>query len=130
MLVSNIYFAFVWLSINADFSNLILRHLQLFLELVGGTIGIAIASSVFGVELSSGLHKYAPTVDFNLVRNSVSAIYTDVPVELQAGVIHAYVKALNAVFLIGIPAGAFASLSALLIRNISVKGKNLMEMGA
>lgn len=70
-----------------------------------------------------------------------------IAIELQPGVIHAYVKALQIVFLIGVGAGACASLSAMLIRNLrfvlssfascvladnlrSVKGRDLMAGGA
>ncbi|KAK4701852.1 hypothetical protein P7C70_g4376, partial [Phenoliferia sp. Uapishka_3] len=99
-----------------------------FAQLVGGTIGISIASTVFGSKLSDGLREFAPLADFDLVRNSVQAI-KNIPIEQQAGVIHAYVKALNVTYIIGVGAGVCASLSALLIRNISVKGKDLMAGG-
>lgn len=42
----------------------------------------------------------------------------------------AYVKALNVVYLLGVPAGILASLSGMLVRNMSVKGKNLMASAA
>lgn len=41
------------------------------LHLVGGTIGIAIASSVFGTKLGTALHEFAPDAPYELVRNSV-----------------------------------------------------------
>lgn len=100
-----------------------------FAQLVGGTIGIAIASTMFSSKLASGLHQFAPDVDFELVRNSVEAIKT-LPLSQRPGVIHAYVLALNRVFVIGVAAGGLASLSALLVRNLSVKGKDLMGGGA
>jgi hypothetical protein len=43
---------------------------------------------------------------------SVTAIF-DLPKELQPGVIEAYSYSLNRVFLMGVPAGALASLSGL-----------------
>ena len=46
---------------------------------------------------------------------------------IKGQVIHAYVKALNTTYIIGVGAGFAASLSALLIRNISVKGKEMMS---
>ncbi|SCV67930.1 BQ2448_51 [Microbotryum intermedium] len=95
-----------------------------FAQLVGGTIGIAISSTVFGSKLSSALKEFAPDAPFELVRNSVEAIKT-LPADIKPAVIHAYVVALNNVFVIGVAAGALASLSALLVRNLSVKGKNL-----
>lgn len=95
-----------------------------FSQLVGGTIGIAIASSVFGTKLSSALREFAPDAPYALVRNSVQAI-PELPKELQPGVVHAYVLALRNVFIIAVPAGGLTSLSALIIRNLSVKGKKL-----
>lgn len=40
-------------------------------ELVGGTIGISIASTVFGSKLASGLREFAPDAPFELVRQNV-----------------------------------------------------------
>ncbi|GAA5909666.1 hypothetical protein JCM5296_006726 [Sporobolomyces johnsonii] len=100
-----------------------------FAQLVGGTIGIAIASSIFGNRLASALHEFAPDAPFDLVRNSVDAIKTIAP-DLQPGVRHAYVLALNRVFIIGVAAGGLASIVALPIRNLSVKGKDLMAAAA
>ncbi|SCZ91295.1 BZ3500_MvSof-1268-A1-R1_Chr1-2g01314 [Microbotryum saponariae] len=97
-----------------------------FAQLVGGTIGIAISSTVFGSKLSSALKEFAPTAPFDLVRNSVEAVKT-LPADIKPAVIHAYVIALNNVFVIAVAAGALASLSALLVRNLSVKGQ---AMGA
>jgi hypothetical protein len=58
--------------------------------LFGGVLGIGVCGTVFANELSAGLKQFAPEAPFTLVRNSIEAIYT-LPVELQAGVIHAYV---------------------------------------
>ncbi|BGP21155.1 hypothetical protein JCM10295v2_000026 [Rhodotorula toruloides] len=100
-----------------------------FAQLVGGTIGIAIASSIFGTKLGASLHKFAPDAPFQLVRNSVEAIPT-LPKALQPGVIHAYTTALKDVFVIGAAAGGLTSLCAIPIRNLSVKGKNMAGGGA
>lgn len=100
-----------------------------FTQLIGGTVGLAIASTFFSTHLASALHEFAPDAPFDLVRNSVEAIAT-LPKEQQAGVIHAYVVALKIVFIISVPAGGLSILSALLVRNLSVKGKDLMAGGA
>lgn len=100
-----------------------------FSQLIGATIGIAIASSIFGNKLAQGLHEFAPDAPFELVRNSVEAIKT-LPEEMQVGVKHAYVLALNRVYIITVAAGGLCSLSALLIRNLSIKGKAVMAGGA
>lgn len=41
-------------------------------QLIGGTIGIAISSSLFATELGKNLVIYAPGAPFELVRNSVT----------------------------------------------------------
>ncbi|ORY90322.1 hypothetical protein BCR35DRAFT_137873 [Leucosporidium creatinivorum] len=122
-----------------------------FTQLVGGTIGIAIASTIFYNRLYSALDEFAPGAPV-IVRSSVSAI-KDIAPEFQPGVKQAYVAALNNVFIvslhlilsllpraqltllltpsqIGVAAGGLASLSGLLVRNLSVKGKDLMAGGA
>ncbi len=96
-----------------------------FTQLIGGTIGIAIASTLFSTQLGTALHKYAPDAPVDLVRNSVEAIKT-LPLAQQAGVIHAYCVALKTVYIVAVPAGGLTILSSLLIRNLSVKGKDLM----
>ena len=96
-----------------------------FTQLIGGTIGISIASTLFSTQLGTALREYAPDAPFELVRNSVEAIKT-LPLEQQAGVVHAYVVALKPVFVVAVPAGGLTILSSLLIRNLSVKGKDLM----
>jgi len=93
-----------------------------FAQLFGGVLGIGVCGTVFANELSSGLMKYAPEAPFGLVRNSVEAIFT-LPVEQRAGVIHAYVLAIDKVFIVTVACGAFGSLGALLIRNINIKGR-------
>ncbi|BGP44235.1 hypothetical protein JCM10450v2_000046 [Rhodotorula kratochvilovae] len=92
-------------------------------QLVGGTIGIAIASSIFGTKLSSALREFAPDAPFDLAIPTLAE-------DLQPGVIHAYVLALRNVFIIGVAAGGLTSICALMIRNLSVKGKDLMGGGA
>ncbi|KZS97593.1 ABC transporter [Sistotremastrum niveocremeum HHB9708] len=94
-----------------------------FLQLVGGVLGISIGSTLFGNQLVANLPKYTngltPDQIF-AVRSSVTAIFT-LPEELQQGVTAAYVASLDRVFILGVPAGALAALSALLIKNYSVK---------
>jgi len=90
-----------------------------FFQRVGGTIGLAIAG-VFDNELGKKLAKFAPEVDPTPVRQSVAAIYTSVPPQFRAAVIHAYAKALDYVYLIGIATAILASLSAFLIANHNI----------
>ena len=84
-------------------------------QLIGGIIGIAIAGSIFSNSLAKYIPQYAPGIppEFTtLVRQSVTVIF-QLPPEVQPGVIKAYVKSVDDVFLLGVPAGALASLSAL-----------------
>ncbi|KAF8597474.1 MFS general substrate transporter [Ceratobasidium sp. AG-I] len=94
-----------------------------FTQLIGGIIGIAISGSVLANQLTKYLILYAPDLSPELsisVRQSVSAILT-LPPDQKEFVIRAYSKALNNVFLFGIPAGFLASLSALLVKDYNLK---------
>jgi len=94
-----------------------------FLQLVGGTVGIAISGTVFGTKLNSNLAQYVgeiPPEILQAVRQSVSVIFK-LPKELQEPVVNAYVAALNYTFIVIVPAAGLASLFALLIRNWNLK---------
>jgi len=93
-----------------------------FAQLFGGVLGIGICGTIFANKLSEGLLEFAPDAPFDLVRHSVEAIAT-LPVEMRPGIIHAYVRAIDYVFLLPVAAGAAASLAALLIRNKNIKGQ-------
>ncbi|QRW08982.1 major facilitator superfamily transporter [Ceratobasidium sp. AG-Ba] len=98
-----------------------------FTQLVGGIIGIAIAGSVLANQLGKYLFLYAPDLPAGVataVRQSVSIIFT-LPQEQQEPVIRAYLKALNSVFLIGVPTGALASLSGFLVKNYNLKAMGI-----
>ena len=65
----------------------------------------SIAGAVFANKLSSGLLEIAPNLPEEVVagvRQSVTVIFT-LPPDQQALVIKAYVKALNYVYLVGVP---------------------------
>lgn len=83
-----------------------------FTQLIGGVIGIAIAGTLFSNQIRSNLPKDLDPEIAKVVVNSVSVIFT-LPEAVRDVVIDAYVKSLKPVFIIGVPAGAFASLSAL-----------------
>jgi len=98
-----------------------------FAQLVGGIIGIAVAGTIFGNQLTTGFAKYAPNLPQDValsVRQSVLVISTLSP-EDKANVIKAYSDALGYVFILAIPSGAFASMGGLLIRNFNLKTMNL-----
>ncbi|KAF8319133.1 ABC transporter [Clavulina sp. PMI_390] len=102
-----------------------------FSQLVGGVIGIAIAGTIFSNQLVTELHKYASNLDPSVadkVRQSVTYIFT-LPVEEQGPVVQAYSRAVGYVFLMGIPAAIFASLSSLLVRSHDIRKMNLAGGG-
>ncbi|KAG9101894.1 hypothetical protein FRC06_002508, partial [Ceratobasidium sp. 370] len=103
-----------------------------FTQLGGGIVGIAhvIAGAVFANKLSSSLFELAPDLPEDIVhgvKQSVTIIFT-LPADQQALVIKAYVKALNYVYLIGVPVCIVASLAAFLIKDHNIKKMN-MPMG-
>jgi MFS family permease len=99
-----------------------------FSQLVGGTIGISLATTIFTTKLSSSLLEFAPTAPTAVLQSVAAIRSTPMDPTVLAAVIHAYVKALDNTFLLGLAGTLLASISSLLVRNLSVKGKNL-EMG-
>ena len=94
-----------------------------FLQLVGGTVGIAVSGTVFGTKLTENLTQYVgviPTETLQAVRQSVSVIFL-LPQDLQESVVKAYIAALDFTFIVIVPASGLASLFALLIRNWNLK---------
>ncbi|KAG8703474.1 hypothetical protein FRC08_002816 [Ceratobasidium sp. 394] len=102
-----------------------------FTQLGGGIVGIAIAGAVFANKLSSSLFEVAPDLPEEVVhgvKQSVTIIFT-LPADQQALIVKAYVKALNYVYLIGVPVCVVASLAAFLIKDHNIKKMN-MPMGS
>jgi hypothetical protein len=79
---------------------------------LGGVIGIAIAGTVFNNQLHSNLPSTLPADVAAQVVASVTVIKT-LAEPVRGIVIAAYVQSLRPVFVIAVPAGALASLSAL-----------------
>ena len=96
-----------------------------FSQFLGGTIGIALAATIFQNKLATGLHQFAPDAPFDLLKQSVTALHS-LPESQRAGAIHAYVVALQwAIGLLATVSSGLTSVSALLIRNIDIRaGKN------
>ncbi|KAG8891374.1 hypothetical protein FRC00_012394 [Tulasnella sp. 408] len=98
-----------------------------FTQSFGGTLGIAIAGTIFSNKLGAFVPIYAPTLSPEAiagVKQSVEMI-KHLPPDVQAGVITAYSKALGYVFIVGIPAGILASLAGCLVRNFNIKSMAL-----
>jgi len=97
-----------------------------FVQIIGGVIGITVGAAVFGNQLATNIVKYAPGLSpdqVSQVRSSVTAIF-QLPQELQEQAIEAYSASLDRVFLIGVPAGAFASLSGMFVKNYNIQERS------
>ncbi|KZT62115.1 ABC transporter [Calocera cornea HHB12733] len=102
-----------------------------FAQLVGGVIGICIAGTIFSNQLTKELAIYAPTLPAEIaqaIKESVTVVQT-LPADQQGPIVEAYVKALDYVYLIGVPGGVFGALCALLTRNHNIKALGI-KMGA
>ena len=96
-----------------------------FVQLFGGMCGPVIGNAI----LSGSLRKYLPLYGVpsdtaTAVERSVQAIW-DLEGELRISVIKAYLRSLNNVYIAVVPVSFFIILSALLIRNVSLKSKGL-----
>ncbi|KAF7358423.1 Major facilitator transporter-like protein [Mycena venus] len=91
-----------------------------FAQFLGGTLGLGVAEPVFASELAKFLQKYAPATPAQIVKESPTAIYTELPVALIPGVVRSYTAALKIVFVLGVPVAGFALLSACLIQNVKI----------
>lgn len=78
---------------------------------------------VQSIYLNKELRAKAPDVDFALVRESVTAIWTSVPDEQRGPVIDAYVEAITKSFLPIYIAIAIAFFASIFIRNHNMKEK-------
>lgn len=94
-----------------------------FFQLLGASLGISIAGTVFANTLESNITIYAPGLPSNLisgVRQSISVI-SGLPSDLKDQVIVAYVHALGWVFVVGVPTMIASSICVLLVQNHNVK---------
>ncbi|KAK7052588.1 major facilitator transporter-like protein [Favolaschia claudopus] len=91
-----------------------------FFQFLGGMIGLSIAEAVFASEITHFLGRYAPSAPAAIVRNSPTAIYTDLPAELIPGVVKAYVDSLKVVYILGIPVAALSMIATVFIKNIRI----------
>ncbi|KAG8946383.1 hypothetical protein FRC03_001392 [Tulasnella sp. 419] len=103
-----------------------------FTQLLGGIVGIAIAGTIFGNRLRSGLAVYAPDLPHETavaVSQSVAVIRTLSGAQKE-GVVRAYSEALGYIFLLGIPSGVVASGFGLMITNFNLKQMNIQHGAA
>lgn len=92
-----------------------------FCQFLGGTIGLAVAQAAFSSELARNVHKYAPDAPFAAIQESPLSIYSAIPAALIPDVVHAYIKSLTTVFIIGVPTNVLSLVFALFISNINIK---------
>jgi len=91
-----------------------------FTQLIGGVIGLAIAGTLFSNQIRSNLPPNLDPAVAKAVVGSVTVIHT-LPAAIKSAVIDSYVKSLRPVFIIAVPGGAFASLSAFLINSYDLR---------
>jgi MFS family permease len=89
-------------------------------QFFGGTIGLGVAEPVLASELSKYLLIYAPDAPADIVKESPTAIYTELSPSMIPGVVHAYTLALRIVFVIGVPVAGLALFAAMFIKNIRI----------
>ncbi|OLL26095.1 putative HC-toxin efflux carrier TOXA [Neolecta irregularis DAH-3] len=99
-----------------------------FMQLVGGVLGIAVAGTIFSNELVSHLQRVAPDAPLVAIQQSVTVIRHLDPA-MQEVVKKAYVRALDYVYLTGVPVGIIASICGLFIKRHNIKGKEMMTTG-
>ncbi|KAG9312431.1 ABC transporter [Chiua virens] len=109
--------AFVALQADSDPESMsVCNAIATFMQILGGFIGITIAGVVFNDQLRHNLSLYAPNVDPGPITENVTAIYTAVSLAARPGVIHAYIKSLDCVFVTAVPAGCLTIVGAALMR--------------
>ncbi|KAJ7141793.1 ABC transporter [Mycena crocata] len=91
-----------------------------FAQFLGGTLGLGIAEPVFASMLTKYLKRYAPEAPAFIVKESPTAIYTELPEAMIPGVVRSYAEALKIVFVLGVPVAGLALLAALFIQNIRI----------
>ncbi|KAJ7174162.1 ABC transporter [Mycena crocata] len=89
-------------------------------QFLGGTLGLGVAEPVFASELSKYLLRFAPEAPAFIVKESPTAIYTDLPPDMIPGVVRAYTESLRIVFVLGVPVAGLALVAAMFIKNIRI----------
>ncbi|KAJ6505778.1 ABC transporter [Mycena vitilis] len=90
-----------------------------FAQLLGGTLGLGMAEPVFASTLGKYLVRYAPDAPAAIVKQSPTEIYT-LPAAQIPGVVLAYTKALQIVFILGVPAAVLSLVFSVFIKNIRI----------
>ena len=93
--------------------------------LLASSVGVAIYQTLYSTFLKSEFTSIAPEV--LAVANKYGALKNylfirDMPVEYQQPIIHAYMEALNSVFIVPIVAGGVGVICAVCVRNVRFGG--------
>ncbi|GAA5877227.1 hypothetical protein JCM8547_006303 [Rhodosporidiobolus lusitaniae] len=91
-----------------------------FFQLLGGTIALAIGQAALSTQLKENFAEYAPTAPLETIEQSPLAIW-DLPESEREGAVKAYVKSLNVVWVVVVPIYVLSMISALFIKDISIK---------
>jgi len=103
-----------------------------FSQVIGNVVGIAIAGSVFSNQLKLNLVRYVPNLspeDLQRILQSVTIVST-LPNEVRSQVLISYVRALDPVFLIGVPAGALTCLVSWWIADHNLRQRSAGGLGS
>jgi len=92
-------------------------------QFLGGTIGLAAGEAAFSTQLSKNLAQFAPSAPAAIVKKSPTSIYSQLPADIIPSVVHAYVRSLRVVYIIGVPVAILAIILVLLIKNINIRRK-------
>jgi hypothetical protein len=92
-----------------------------FAQFLGGTLGLAIAEPVLASELGKYLLRFAPEAPSAVIRQTPTAIYTDLPQGMIAGVVRAYTESLRVVFVLGVPVAGLALVAAVFVENLRIE---------
>jgi len=92
-----------------------------FAQFLGGTLGLGVAEPVFASGLGKYLLKYAPEAPGQIVKESPTAIYTELPAAMIPGVVHSYTEALRIVFVLGVPVAGLGLLSVFFIKKLKIE---------
>ncbi|KAJ7036886.1 ABC transporter [Mycena alexandri] len=92
-----------------------------FSQFLGGTLGLGVAEPVFATELTKYLLQFAPNAPAAIVKESPTAIYSELSKDMIPGVVESYTHSLRIVFVLGVPVAGLALISAFFIKNIRIE---------
>ncbi|KAJ7607125.1 ABC transporter [Mycena polygramma] len=92
-----------------------------FAQFLGGTLGLGIAEPVLASALNTYLARFAPDAPAAIVKQSPTAIYDALPVDIVPGVVRAYTQSLRLVFVLGVPVAGLALVAAGFVRNLRIE---------